>query len=354
MSDIIIWIFFLFLFIIIVGLYISQYTPLQLGEKKDILKMEFEHFHPDISSSDDQAEGASTLYNWDEPNETINIEMTSTSNQTSKPVHNKPILKSTSSQLNNVPKCSTQQIFSSIDCSQADITQNKNIDKYILKSSIPPCPDMSEFITKNMMNANPDLNDYILKSEVKPCEKIDLSQYLLKSEIPACPECPICPECPLCPVCPVCPVYEEKKCKLLSEYNIQDHPDISNYISKTELHDKYILKKDETNEVDKKNETNPLSHLNSSTNASLNTQDNSKITTLENNESKKYDNIEKKHDNIEDKHNNQSNKFNNIENKHDNIEKKHNNESNKFDKRNDMSSSNVIGYYAGDNVYAAV
>jgi len=95
------------------------------------------------------------------------------------------------------------------DCKQPDMS------KYVLKSSIPPCP------------ACPDLSNYILKSECPPVP--DLSNYVLKSSIPKqnpvildcskcqkpkgeCPPCPRarCPEvkCPpatKCPACAPCP-----------------------------------------------------------------------------------------------------------------------------------------------------
>ncbi len=95
------------------------------------------------------------------------------------------------------------------ECKQPDMS------KYVLKSSIPPCP------------AVPDLSNYILKSECPPVP--DLSNYVLKSSIPRqgpvildcskcqkpkgeCPPCPRarCPEvkCPpptKCPACAPCP-----------------------------------------------------------------------------------------------------------------------------------------------------
>jgi hypothetical protein len=95
------------------------------------------------------------------------------------------------------------------ECKQPDMS------KYVLKSSIPPCP------------ACPDLSNYILKSECPPVP--DLSNYVLKSSIPKqnpvildcskcqkakgeCPPCPRarCPEvkCPpaaKCPACAPCP-----------------------------------------------------------------------------------------------------------------------------------------------------
>jgi hypothetical protein len=74
-------------------------------------------------------------------------------------------------------------------CRYADIRKNVNIDKYVLKSTVPPCPDMSE---------------YIKKSEVPPCIGVDTTKWILKSEIPPCKgyNRPKCLECPKCPVCP--------------------------------------------------------------------------------------------------------------------------------------------------------
>ena len=241
MSDLIIWVVLIFIFLIIIGLYISEFTPLDLNEKEKILKLNniTENFIPDISSSSEQSEGASGLYNWGLPEKKYNE-----NKQTPKCEHkcndeckkDCPLVCPTP-KLPPVPECKEQIYQHHKSCINCDITKNRDIDKYVLKSSVPPCPDMSEFITKNMMNANPDLSDYILKSEVKPCEKADFSKYILKTQIPPCPTCPICPECPICPVCP-----PQQKCKEIHEYNISEHPNLSNYISKAELADKYIAK----------------------------------------------------------------------------------------------------------------
>ena len=242
MSDLIIWIVLIFVFLIIIGLYISEFTPINLNEKEKILKLNYltENFTPEISSTTEQSEGASELYHWGLPDNTIYH------------LEDKPKEKKCEHKCNDdcprqcpmrcplppIPQCKEEPKKSNNEsCTTCDITKNKDIDKYVLKSSVPPCPDMSEFITKNMMNANPDLSDYILKSEVKPCEKVDYSKYILKSQIPPCPTCPLCPECPICPVCP-----PQQKCKEIYEYNIVDHPELSNYISKKELADKYIAK----------------------------------------------------------------------------------------------------------------
>lgn len=73
-----------------------------------------------------------------------------------------------------------------------------DLSKYVLKSTIPPCPPI------------PDLSQYMLKTECPP--SADLSKYVLKSSIPRsqpviidnsacrkdCGECPPCPR-PRCP-----------------------------------------------------------------------------------------------------------------------------------------------------------
>ena len=225
MSDFIIWLLLIFTIMIIVGLYISEFTPINLSEKDKILR---EGFSPIFSKSSDQTEGASELYDWGVPEDVTVPEQCPHKYNNTCPATPPPQTCSSPS---------PPPVRPSQNCGVCDITLNKDIDKYVLKSSVPACPDMSEYITKNMMNANPDLKDYILKSEIKPCEKVDISQYILKSEIPACPVCPICPECPICPVCP-----PEKECKEIYNYKISDHPDFKNYVSKNDLKKKYVLK----------------------------------------------------------------------------------------------------------------
>jgi len=245
MSDILIWILLIFVFIIIIGLYNSEFTPLKLSEKQKILDINYvtENFTPSISTSTDQTEGASEYYHWGLPEEKTHHkehhheeECHHTCDHTCpkrcphkchvEPVHEECHAHHPS------PKNRFREI-----CYNCDITLNKNIDKYVLKSSVPACPDMSEYVTKNMIPATTNLDDYILKSEVKPCEKVDVSQYILKSEIPACPNCPTCPECPICPVCP-----EPTRCKEIHEYDIEDHPDFSDYIKKDDILNSPLVK----------------------------------------------------------------------------------------------------------------
>lgn len=77
-----------------------------------------------------------------------------------------------------------------------------DLSRYVLKSSIPPCPPM------------PNMDDYILKSRIPPCPRMpDMSKYVLKSSIPPPVKCQPCPAC-ICPPPPqikVCDKMIKKK-----------------------------------------------------------------------------------------------------------------------------------------------
>ena len=90
-----------------------------------------------------------------------------------------------------------------------------NMSKYVLKSSIPPCPavpDMSNYILKSECPPVPDLSNYVLKSSVPKQTPVilDCSKcHKPKGDCPPCPR-PRCPEvkCPpptKCPACTPCP-----------------------------------------------------------------------------------------------------------------------------------------------------
>ena len=98
-------------------------------------------------------------------------------------------------------------------CRHCDITKNKDIDKYVLKSSVPPCQDLSKFATKAMVHPCPDMNKYVLKSKLPEyCRAYypDRNRYMLKTQ---------------------CRPVIHKKYKIV--YNdIQKHQDFHRYISK--------------------------------------------------------------------------------------------------------------------------
>lgn len=70
-------------------------------------------------------------------------------------------------------------------CENCDIVKHPEINRYVLKSSIPPGPDMTKYILKSQIPPRPNLSKYILKSQVPACP--DMGKYILKSKIPPCP-----------------------------------------------------------------------------------------------------------------------------------------------------------------------
>lgn len=88
-------------------------------------------------------------------------------------------------------KLSCQQALSS-----CPIKYHPQRDKYILKSEIPPMPNME---------------DYVLKSAIPPAEcppekecppHPDMNLYIHKDNVPQPKSCAKCPTCPTCPVMP--------------------------------------------------------------------------------------------------------------------------------------------------------
>ena len=228
-QDIIIILLIFFVLIIVFGLLI--------GGKTNVI----ESFSPDLSSGSDVQSGASQLYNWGLPNKKYDVPK----EEYKCPNHNKHDTKTKCDICSKAPNINNYEIIFDnksspmpIDyrevCKKCDITINNDIDKYVLKASIPPSPKLDDYVTKNMIPADRNLNDYILKSEIKPCPRIDMNEYIKKSEItpcippPKCPDCPTCPSCPECPICPKCPPKQECTTKVFN-YKISEHPDYEKY-----------------------------------------------------------------------------------------------------------------------------
>jgi hypothetical protein len=70
-------------------------------------------------------------------------------------------------------------------CENCDIVKHSDINRYVLKSSIPPGPDLNKYILKTKIPVRPDMSRYILKSKIPVCP--NMSKYILKSKIPPCP-----------------------------------------------------------------------------------------------------------------------------------------------------------------------
>jgi hypothetical protein len=225
--DLIIWIFIFLLIAFIFGLYIAEnhripkslYTRTVANSSTPYM----EHF-TQKSSSFDVAGGASSKYGWgisDDYERKVISKKEEVSQEVSQEVPKACKKKE--------EKCVQDSIFKSQNelCKKCDIITNPDIDKYVLKSSVPPCPNMSDYIKKNEIPPKINLDEYIKKSEIPPpkeCPKINLDEYIKKSEVPPQKECPTCPEIPQCPTCPEIPEYikQRKEIKNIREFNIQD------------------------------------------------------------------------------------------------------------------------------------
>jgi hypothetical protein len=186
--------------IYVVGIILSLLLLGIIGKKKLMLYSSNNTIEnlsvPSISSSSDVSAGASQLYGWGYT----------------------PIKKHhpRKKKKRRCPEC--ENIFvdqedicvlcngGNKDCRFADITQNVDIDKYVLKSSIPPCPDLNEYAKKNQIPPYPfNKDEWIRKSEIPPCPALpNMDNWIRKSEVPNC-EKQECPKCPVCPIAPVCP-----------------------------------------------------------------------------------------------------------------------------------------------------
>ena len=88
-------------------------------------------------------------------------------------------------------------------CAPCPPCREPDLSKYVLKSTIPPCPqcpDMSQYMLKTECPPVPDLSKYVLKSSVPTPQPVilDCSKCAKpKGECPPCPR-PRCPEvrCP--------------------------------------------------------------------------------------------------------------------------------------------------------------
>ena len=90
--------------------------------------------------------------------------------------------------------------------------------KYVLKSTVPPCPampDMTRYMLKTECPSQPDMSKYVLKSSVPKCPPC-ISSCSKPCKIGDCPPCPR-PRCPVasCPEpkpCPACPDVQVASC----------------------------------------------------------------------------------------------------------------------------------------------
>ena len=99
------------------------------------------------------------------------------------------------------------------ECRQPDM------NKYVLKTTIPPCPvlpDMSNYILKSECPPVPDLSNYVLKSSIPKQGPVILDCSKCQKPSGECPPCPRarCPEVKCSPPtkCPACAPCARQAC----------------------------------------------------------------------------------------------------------------------------------------------
>lgn len=118
---------------------------------------------------------------------------------------------------NTAPKCNCpantpEQKISQLVCPPC---KQPDMSKYVLKTTIPPCPaspDLSNYMLKTECPPVPDLSKYVLKSSIPKQQPVIIDNSACTKEAGECPPCPRarCPEvkCPpptSCPACAPCP-----------------------------------------------------------------------------------------------------------------------------------------------------
>lgn len=116
-----------------------------------------------------------------------------------------------------VPLCSTcKKASSACGCGSASRLicppcPTPDLSKYVLKTTIPPCPalpDMTRYMLKTECPPTPDLSKYVLKSSIPRQQPVIIDNSNCKKDAGECPPCPRprCPEvkCPPAPACPTC------------------------------------------------------------------------------------------------------------------------------------------------------
>ena len=228
MNQLVLFVIIIIVALILIGIYTGENIQANNLRNKLIEERKLvENFGPLIANDSDINSGSSTLYKWGiENNKKTYAKRVNPKKPKVKPgcVPACPPRCKKSVECENRPSSSENNHYKI--CRNCDITLNKDIDKYVLKSSVPPPVDMEDFARKNMVCPQINMDDYILKSEVPACPKVDMSQYILKSDIPACPDIPQCPKCPKCPV--------QERCKKIFEYKITEHPEFNKFISKSD------------------------------------------------------------------------------------------------------------------------
>lgn len=94
-------------------------------------------------------------------------------------------------------------------CPPCPPCREPDLSKYVLKSTVPPCPampDLSKYMLKTECPPVPDLSNYVLKSSVPKPQPVILDCSKCNKPSGECPPCPR-PRCPevKCPAPTKCP-----------------------------------------------------------------------------------------------------------------------------------------------------
>jgi hypothetical protein len=256
-NDLLIWLFIILLLAFIFGLYSAENhrIPDTLYQRTKGSAVPYLEHYSERSSGFDVSGGASGRYGWgtsdsdyqrrvirDDDDYQMAQEIKAKESEHQDISSNAGGSKCKKQENKADPQCVRDDNFKirSDLCQKCDILDNPDIDKYVLKSSVPPCPNLS---------------DYIKKSEIPSCKNadIDLNDYIKKSEIPAIPKCPECPKAD----CPK-PTQTEKSTKNFN-YNVVNTQDIEML-----LRDKRIREYLDANYEKKNNIPKPTNDVSSS------------------------------------------------------------------------------------------
>jgi hypothetical protein len=151
--------------------------------------------------------------------------------------------------MSGVPRCSScKKSASNCSCTAKGMARlicppcrAPDMSKYVLKSSIPPCPaapELSNYMLKTECPPVPDLSKYVLKASIPKQQPVIIDNSACTKEAGECPPCPrprcpttTCPPQVACPApapCPrqVCPT-TTVKCKADPKYTDTVRPYLS-------------------------------------------------------------------------------------------------------------------------------
>jgi hypothetical protein len=151
--------------------------------------------------------------------------------------------------MSGVPTCAAcKKSASKCDCKKKGMARlicppckAPDMSKYVLKSTVPPCPslpNLSNYMLKTECPPVPDLSKYVLKSSIPKQQPVIIDNSACKKDVGECPPCPrprcptvTCPpqvSCPAPAPCPrtICPK-TTVKCKADPQYNDTVRPYLS-------------------------------------------------------------------------------------------------------------------------------